>query len=54
MNHKRKRPKRQRAGCVCGSKQAKQEASGIARGSMKVYGSRGSALRLRVRAQDTE
>jgi len=53
MNHKRRRPKFQRAGCTCGSKLAKELASGIARGAAKVYGSRGSALRLRERAKES-
>lgn len=55
MNHKRRRGKAQRAGCYCGGKLAKALMKAIGRsGTGKVYGSRGSALRLRVRANDTE
>lgn len=53
MNHKRRRPKRQRAGCNCGHKNAKREG-GLMRGMTSAYGSSGAWLRLRERARDHE
>jgi hypothetical protein len=50
LNHKRRRPKFQRAGCNCGGKLAKNLRA--TRRGKAVYGSRGSELRLSVRMRE--
>lgn len=45
MNHKRRRPKIQRAACFCGGKASKKFGR-------PVYGTRGSELRLREKVKD--
>jgi hypothetical protein len=51
-HHKRHRPRLQRAGCFCGGKANKKFHARATRGASFQYGSRGSELRLRERAQE--
>lgn len=54
MNHKRRRPRTQRAGCWCGGKASKKVGARATRGAAPEVYSRGSELRLRARANEVE
>ena len=52
MNHKRRRPRIQRAGCFCLGKANKKLGRRATRGGSAGYSSSGAELRLRERAAE--